>query len=138
MDLVIDANILFSVLIKEGKTEEILFEEDFHIFAPEFIFEEFEKYADFILNKTERSEEEFNELIQILKKRIKTISNEETDEFTYEAEKICPDKKDIDYFALALKMKCPIWSNDKILKTKQSVIKIYSTNDLIKMTYNFQ
>ncbi len=43
MDLVIDANILFSVLIRKGKTEELLFEDDLHLFAPEFIFEEFRK-----------------------------------------------------------------------------------------------
>lgn len=133
MDLVIDANILFSVLIKRGKTEELLFEEDLHVFAPEFIFEEFEKYKDLILDKTERSKEEFDELMIILKKNIKTIPNEETEKFIPEAEKICPDKKDVDYFALALKMKCPIWSNDKELKAKQKVVTVYSTEDLMRM-----
>ena len=34
MDLVIDANILFSVLIKKGKTEEIIFKDTIHLFAP--------------------------------------------------------------------------------------------------------
>jgi len=33
------------------------------------------------------------------------------------------------YFALALKMKCPIWSNDKRLK-EQKTIKIISTDEL--------
>jgi len=133
MDLVIDANILFSVLIKSGKTEELLFEEDLHIFAPEFIFEEFEKYKDLILDKTERSREEFDELMIILKKKIKTIPNEETNKFIIEAEKICPDEKDVDYFALALKMRCPLWSNDKELKSKQKVVIIYSTEELVGM-----
>lgn len=40
MDLVVDANILFSILIKNGKTEEIMLEPDLHLFCPEFIFEE--------------------------------------------------------------------------------------------------
>ena len=133
MDLIIDANVLFSVLIKRGKTEELLFEEDLHVFAPEFIFEEFEKYRDLLLEKTERSREEFDELMVILKKRIKTIPNEEIEKFIPEAEKICPDKKDVDYFALALKMKCIIWSNDKELKTKQKVVTIYSTEELVRM-----
>lgn len=47
------------------------------------------------------------------------------------AEKISPDPDDFMYFALALKLKCPIWSNDKELK-KQNEIIIYSTEDLIK------
>lgn len=133
MDLVIDANILFSVLIKRGVTEKLLFEEDLHIFAPEFLFEEFEKYNDLILSKTDRTKEEFNKLINILKRRIKIIPNEETEEFITQAKKICPDKKDVDYFALALKLKCPLWSNDKELKVKQKIILIYSTEELITM-----
>jgi len=136
MDLVIDANILFSILIKEGKTEELLFEEDLHIFAPEFIFEEFEKYSSLIMEKTKRSKEELSKLMEILKKHIKIIPNEETEKFISEAEKICPDKKDIDYFALTLKLKCPLWSNDKILKTKQNIIEVYSTEDLMRMFEN--
>ncbi|MBU1005820.1 MAG: hypothetical protein KJ561_08360 [Nanoarchaeota archaeon] len=133
MDLVIDANILFSVLIKEGKTEEIIFETDIHLFAPEFIFEEFEKYKGVLLEKTNRTTGEFEELLDILKKKIKTISNEETGEFISEAKRISPDIKDSDYFALALKLKCPIWSNDSDLKDKQTKIQVYSTKDLANM-----
>lgn len=133
MDLVIDANILFSVLIKKGKTEELIFETDLRLFAPEFIFEEFEIYREKILEKTERTNEEFGELVDILKKKIMAIPNEETKVYVSEAEKICPDKKDIDYFALALKLKCPIWSQDKELKEKQKIVKIHSTEDLAQM-----
>jgi len=132
MDLVVDANILFSVLIKSGKTEEIIFEEEWRFFAPEFIFEEFEKYKNLLLEKTERSYDEFDKLLNILKKRINTIPNEETERFISKAEEISPDKKDADYFALALKLNCPIWSNDKELKEKQKIVTVYSTEDLAK------
>jgi len=47
------------------------------------------------------------------------------------AEKISPDPNDLMYFALALKLKCPIWSNDKELKKQNEVI-IYSTEDLTR------
>ncbi|MFH1053902.1 MAG: PIN domain-containing protein [Candidatus Woesearchaeota archaeon] len=132
MDLIVDANILFSALIKSGKTEELFFKDDLHLFAPEFIFDEFNKYKGTILLKTERTEQEFDKLLNILSKRIKTIPNEETEKLLGEAYKICPDKNDADYFALALKIKCPIWSNDKILKT-QNKIDIYSTTELLNM-----
>lgn len=108
MDVVIDANILFAVLIAQGKNEELLFQEDMHVFAPEFLFEELERYISVILNKTKRTEEELDTLLLILKKRIKTIGNEETDRFVKEAETICPDPDDVDYFALALKLNCAI------------------------------
>lgn len=134
MDLVIDANVLFSVLIKSGKTEEIIFEEDLHLFAPEFLFEELEKYQEMILRKTERNPKEFEELLTILKKKIKVIPNEETDKFIGKAREISPDWNDVDYFALALKLRCPLWSNDKELK-EQAIIPIYATEELVKIFY---
>ena len=48
MDLVIDANILFAALIKRNVTSDLLFRNDLHLYAPEFIFEEFEKYRNVI------------------------------------------------------------------------------------------
>lgn len=131
MDLVMDANVLFSVLIKRGKTEELLFRDDLNIFAPEFIFEEFEKHAGLILAKTKRTREEFSELMRILKKRIKTMANKDTDDVFLEAKRICPDRYDTDYFAIAMKKGCALWSNDKVLK-KQNIVKVYSTTDLMK------
>ena len=46
-----------------------------------------------------------------------------------EAKKLSPDPKDTEYLALALKLNCAFWSNDKKLKT-QNKIKVYSTEDL--------
>ena len=47
-----------------------------------------------------------NEIITI-------IPLEEFSRYLDEAEKISPDPDDIIYFALALKLKCGLWSNDK-------------------------
>ena len=44
------------------------------------------------------------------------------------------DPKDIDYVALAYKLNCPLWTNDKKLK-KLQCIKVLSTEDLLKI-YN--
>lgn len=109
-----------------------MFEPSLHLFAPEFIFEEFNKYKDLITKKTGRSENEFIKLIEILKKRIKTIPNEETEKFIGRAKEICPDKKDVDYFAIAMKLNCALWSNDKELKN-QNIIPVYSTSELLKL-----
>ena len=51
MYLIVDANILFAALIKQGKTDELLFVDHLHLFAPEFILIEFEKYKKEILQK---------------------------------------------------------------------------------------
>ena len=129
MELIVDANILFAVLIAKGKTEKLIFQEELNLFAPEFLFKEFNKYTELILEKTNRSNNEFKEILHILKNKIKTVPNKETEKFIMQAKKICPDPNDIEYFALALKLKCAIWSNDKKLK-EQNVIRIYSTEEL--------
>jgi predicted nucleic acid-binding protein len=59
MKLVVDANILFAALIKEGSTAELLISDKLQLFAPEFLFTEFAKYEEFILKKTHRSDAEF-------------------------------------------------------------------------------
>ena len=59
MDIVVDANILFAALIKSGKTEDLFFEPEIRFYAPEFIFEEFNKYEKVILKKTNRTKNNF-------------------------------------------------------------------------------
>ena len=131
MKLVADANILFSCLIKEGKTIELFLNPFLKLHAPEFLLEEFEKYKKEILNKTNRTQEEFDNIFNILKEIITLIPMKKFENYFEEAKIFCPDKNDVNYFALALKLNCPIWSNDKKLK-QQDKIKVYSTRDLIK------
>ncbi len=116
-------------MIKKGKTEELLFKDTIHLFAPEFIFEEFEKYRKLIKNKTKRNDKDFERLMRILREKIKIIPNEETEKFISKAKTICPDKNDVDYFALALRLNCKIWSNDKALKNQEH-IEVISTTEL--------
>jgi predicted nucleic acid-binding protein len=131
MDLVIDSNILFAALLKKSGTSDILFKHK--LYAPEFIFVEFRKYKDYLKEKTKRTEENFNELFDLFERNVILVPKEEIDPFIEKAEKISPDAKDVPYLALALKLKCGLWSNDGALKEKQSVIQVYSTEELIKM-----
>ena len=132
MDLVVDANILFSALIKNRFNYELLFNEKLHLFTPEYILLELENHKKEILNKAERSEEELNRIIEILKRKIVIVHLGELVHYVEEAERLTPDTDDMAYFALALKLKCAIWSNDKKLKN-QNKIKVYSTEDLAKL-----
>ncbi len=131
MDLVVDANVLIAALIKDSFSYNILFSDKFHLFTPEYIFTEFEKHKEEILEKTERTTEEFFRLLEILKRRIVLVPLEELRLYVKEAERITPDPDDMAYFALALKLNCAIWSNDKKLK-EQGAIKVYHTHELKK------
>ena len=132
MELVLDANILFAALIKDAKTAELLLYPKLELYIPEYALNEFAKHEKYILRKTKRTKEDFEEILAILKKVVKIIPKEEFRGLIKEAEKICPDKYDTDYFALALKLNVPIWSNDKKLK-QQSRVKIYSTKEILEL-----
>ena len=133
MDLVIDANVLFSALIKDSFAYNLLFSDTLHIFTPEYIFTELEKHKEEILKKTERTEEEFFRVLETLKRIIIIVPLEELVPYVEEAERLTPDPDDMAYFALALKLNCAIWSNDKKLK-EQNKIKVYHTNELSKIS----
>lgn len=132
MLLVVDANVLFAVAIKSGGTAELLFSENIELVTPEFIFEELEKHKAELIKKSHRSVEEFEIFLSILLEKVKPVSLEDIKELANKAESISPDPKDVPYFALALKLGCPIWSNDSVLK-KQSLVKVFSTRDLLSV-----
>ena len=132
MELIIDANILFSALIKNSLTINFLFKKDLILFSPDFMIDEFTKYKKFLAGKSSRNEEEFIQIQHMLKDVITIIPKEEYSNFIETAKKISPDIDDVMYFASALKLNCGIWSNDKKLK-EQDKIKIYSTKDLLQI-----
>jgi len=132
MDLVVDANILFASLIKKGTTADLLFIDSFHLYAPEFLLEEFVKYKSLLLEKTERTDEDFEMFLDILKRRITFIPKEEIEPILGDAEKISPDPEDSPYFALAILISGSIWTNDKRLKNQEKV-PVYTTKELLDL-----
>lgn len=96
------------------------------------MFEEIEKYKELVYQKSGLEESEVNIFLSILKKRIRVISEHEFVYFREKAEKICPDEKDVPYFALALHLRCPLWSNDKKLK-EQALVIVYATHELMEL-----
>lgn len=132
MKLVVDANILFSALIKDSFTAKLFFKERLRLYTAEFIIDEFHKYEELILKKTKRSPEQFAEIMVVLQKVITVVPQEEYAPFMDEAKRISPDEKDVAYFALAMKLHCALWSNDKALK-EQKTVKVYSTSEVAQV-----
>jgi predicted nucleic acid-binding protein len=130
MQFVVDANILFAALIKNSLTAELLLDEFVLFYTPEFVFEEFKKHEKEVLEKTKQSPEEFEFTYQTLRSHIKVVPKEEYEDKLIEAGNISPDPNDAPYFALALKLKIPIWSNDKKIRDQKEV-KVYNTHDLM-------
>src|SRR3989344_2275787 len=131
MIIVIDANIIISALVKDGKSAELLVNPNLQLHAPEFIMEEVNKYRDEILEKTYRTLESFSLILSDILLLVKIIPKSDFEEYIDEVILFSPDEKDKTYLALALKLNCPIWSNDKKLK-EQNRVKIYSTEEIIE------
>ena len=77
MDFVIDANVVIAALIKDNITRFLLFSETVHLYAPEFIFSEIEKYSSEICEKAGKSKEELDEVLNIILRHINIIPKEE-------------------------------------------------------------
>ena len=135
MRLVVDANELFAGIIAKGKelqswTLDILFSDEVELFAPFRLLAELEKNRDEIRRKSGFSLQDFEVFVGVLKLRVRFIPLEQFLDKVPEAKELAPHLKDIEYFALALKLDCPIWAQEKAFK-KQSRIKVFSTSELI-------
>ncbi len=135
MLLVVDANVVFSALLKGGKTLDIFLlnrgYKRFEFVAPEFLMVELKNHADEIVRRTGLSIGKLGKVLTFLEKEIEFVPFEDFTEMYEEAEQISPDPDDVQYFALALKLKRAIWSNDRALK-RQSAVEVLSTGDVLK------
>lgn len=131
MKVVVDANILFSCIISRRYNFSLLLNSRIKLFAPDFIFEEIYKYNNYLLEKSGFSHEDLEKFLGYIKRRIIIVNSSELTAYSYQASDISPDLKDEAYFALALKLNIPIWSNDKELK-KQKKVEVYTTEELIE------
>jgi|SRR3989344_733637 len=131
MLVVIDANEIFSLLIRGSKdSEAIFFSDEVELIAPEVMMVEFSNNKEEILSKTHRIEEEFSRMVSLLERRINLIPKQDFEEFIERALKLLSGhSKDAPYLALALKYKCPLWSEEKLLK-EQPEVKVFNTKEL--------
>ena len=131
MGLVLDNNVLFSIMNPKSAAAYLFSLLRAVFFAPDFIKSEFDKYNGDCLSKSRLSEHEFEMRLQEAEKFIKFIKSFEYDSQLDKAIESLPnDPKDSPYVALALSIKAAIWSNDPHLK-QQSLVEVYTTAELI-------
>jgi predicted nucleic acid-binding protein len=131
MKSVVDTNVLFSFFKKESKTRRLILNfEILELVTPSFCIDELNEHKELICKKSRLSDSEFEEVLDDLLIFVKVFSLSEYNEFLSDAKIISPDPDDIDLFALALKLDCPIWAQEKAFK-KQLRVKVFSTSDLI-------
>ena len=134
MKLVVDANILFSSLIKDSITRRIILLDDFDLHTPEYVFIELEKHIDYIQKKSKLNKKNIELLIEIIMTNINVVPIDEYKKDIPEAYKIMKDidENDTAFLAVALFQKVDgIWSNDPDF-LKQDKINTFTTKDLVE------
>ena len=137
MKTVVDANIIFSALIK-GNPVYIKILNNVDAYSPDFIFIELEKYEKRILEKVS-NKQRMKEIIYKIFKKITIIPRIAlTKANIKKAYSLCKDidEKDTPYVALALELDAYLWTNDKKLTNKlreKGFSKILTTDELVRM-----
>ncbi|MFH1443083.1 MAG: PIN domain-containing protein [Candidatus Micrarchaeota archaeon] len=103
-----------------------------HLYAPEFLIDEFEKYRPMLLSKSTLMHEVFDNYEKQLFSRIGIVPDSAFSYLEEEAREFSPDPDDFRYFELALGLDLPIWSNDRMLK-KQEKVEVYTTEELVHL-----
>lgn len=134
MLLVVDANVVISALVVKGIPYKVFFFNSlfkrFDLIAPDLLWREVDKRKPSLLEEIKLSAGEVEELLEFLKEEIDVVPAKEFVGLLPEAERVSPDPKDKQYFALALAFNCGLFSGDPELK-EQSVVKVYSPRELL-------
>lgn len=134
MKLVVDANVLFSFFKVDSFTRKFIFSHpELELFTPVYVFEELERHKGEIKSKSNINDEIFKLTEKRLLAYIESVPSAEFKELWAEASQISPDPDDAAYFALGLKLDCPIWSRDEELGKRQSEVRVLSTSELVEL-----
>lgn len=133
MRLVIDTNIVISSLLAPaGLTRRLLFDSRLRLHSPLFLLEELEAHASEIASRSGLSGIEWRIALARTTSRIRLDDLSSFKSLVDPAALFSPDPDDADYLALALHLRCPLWSNDKRLK-KQARVRVLSTHELARL-----
>lgn len=131
--IIIDTNILVS-FFRQNPVNEIISKSkilNLQLLTPEYAIDELIKNKKDILKYADINVKQFKGKLSDLFEHIQIIPQDFFKDCEEEAKKLIHNK-DIPIFALALKYKCPIWSNEPLFK-KQSKVEIFSNKDMIEL-----
>lgn len=144
MKIVVDSNVLFTFFWSDSIFREFSKIKDIEFLSPEYSLEEINKYSKEIRKKARISSKEFKKALNDLAQVVNFVSLEQYSDFFKKAKDLAKDLStdqeyeflyDIDFYALALKLNCPIWSNDLLFKKQQKVI-VLNTKEIIDLFAN--
>ncbi|MCK4364637.1 MAG: PIN domain-containing protein [Thermoplasmatales archaeon] len=116
MEVVLDSNVLFRMLISRGDIIELVFNTNLKIYAPQRLWEEFRNNKKEILSKSNLSKKDFQVLSSLISNRITFVRLEEYKKYLPKAKKLLKrHEKDEDFIALCLLKCCKLWTYESRL-----------------------
>ena len=121
--VVLDANILFGALLRDGTTRRLLLYGGLDLHTPAAIWGEFERNRAYLLAKSKATEAAFDLLVEALRDRVSEVPVAVVRERMEEAEASLGgnDELDAPYVAAALAIGATLWTQDKGLLAKAPV-----------------
>lgn len=132
MILILDNNVLFSLMNPHSINSYLFSSIKAAFSAPDFIKSEFEEHREECLIKSKLSEHEFEIRQKDVESKIEFIELSKYKAFLKRAKDILSDPDDAPYLAAALSIKASTWSNDPHLR-QQSLVRVFTTSDLVKL-----
>lgn len=130
MILVIDANPFFAGFLRNSVSRKIILSEKIVLYSPDWLNDEFKRNEYELMEKFPDSSRFFGTK-KLLLQFINIVPYKEYSTYMEKALKLTKHTKDAPYFALALSLKCAIWSDEKAFK-RQTKVEVFSTSELIK------
>ncbi len=133
MKLVVDTNILIS-FFRDNPVRFIIINSqllDLELYFPEHCWKELLGIRSSISKYSKLPSGQIDSIFEELRGMLVIVPDEFSKKFESKAKQLIHDK-DIPVFTLALKLNCPIWSNEPRFK-KQSSVKIFNTGDLRRL-----
>ena len=116
MEVVLDSNVLFRMLISRGDIIELVFNTNLKIYAPQRLWDEFRNNEKEILSKSNLSKKDFRVLSSLLFNRITFVRLEEYKKYLPKAKQLLErHEKDEDFIALCLLKGCKLWTYESKL-----------------------
>lgn len=115
MRLVVDANVVISAMLQDGKTRHRLFTTEAHLFAPASLGDEVGRHRKMVAERSGLDADEVEELLDAILDQIIWVPDEAVERCIEPADDALADvdPKDVPYLACALAVDADgIWSRD--------------------------
>ena len=116
MEIVLDSNVLFRMLISRGDILDLVFNTNLKMYAPQRLWKELINNKKEILSRSNLSKRDFQVLSSLLLNKLILVKLEEYKDYIPKARQLLKEhEKDEEFIALCLMKNCKLWTYESRL-----------------------